>query len=284
MLQNVFGWIWYLLSLTCKPVLCNRNITLQLFILICIFSGRNLDWVQCDSCDKWYHLVCQGLKPHQVSGSQPYFCPLCPSRSNEADPEVSRQNKTVDLDSLLRSPKSKTVSAKKSSVKEKNCKVQKFQSITPTKATQKTDSAVQVQNKPCKKTAKNKGQNLMASVQENRSAATQELTLDEAARNRKDSVTSVPVDESRKKKKKTKATGKPAAAQKSLSSESPPKTPKSPLKTPSLLSSWSQKFTHPAVLDDSDSRQDEGSKSTQKSCFSQYLYMPWLSDNSSALR
>lgn len=118
----------------------------------------------------------------------------------------------------------------------------------------------------------------MASVQENRSAAAQELTSDKA-RNRKNSdVASAPTDES--PKKKTKATEKPAAAQKSLSSDSPPKTPKSPLKSPSLLSSWSQKFTHPAVLDDSDSRQDEGSKSTQKSCFSQYLYMPWLSDNS----
>lgn len=262
----------------CKPVLCNPYITLQLFILVCIFSGRNLDWVQCDSCDKWYHLVCQGLKPHQVSGSQPYFCPLCPSRSNKADPEVSRQNKNVDLDSSFSGPKSKTVSAKKSSVKEKNGEFQKFQSITPAKATQKTDSAVHSQNRPCKKTAKNKRQNSTASVQENRSAAAQELTLNKA-QNRKDSDASAPaIDESRKKK--TKATEKPAASQKSLSSESPPKTPKSPLKSPSLLSSWSQKFTHPAVQDDSDSRQDEGSKSTQKSCFSQYLYMPWLSDNS----
>lgn len=247
---------------------------------MCIFSGRNLDWVQCDSCDKWYHLVCQGLKPHQVSGSQPYFCPLCPSRSSKADPEVSKQNKNVDLDSSISSPKSKTVSAKKSSVKDKNCEVQKLQSITQAKATQKTDSAVQSQNRSRKKTAKNnKRRNSTASVQENRSAAAQELTSDKA-RNRKNSdvAASAPTDES--PKKKTKATEKPAAAQKSFPSNSPPKTPKSPLKSPSLLSSWSQKFTHPAVLDDSDSRQDEGSKSTQKSCFSQYLYMPWLSDNS----
>ncbi|CAL4073717.1 unnamed protein product [Meganyctiphanes norvegica] len=40
-------------------------------------TGQNVDWVQCDGCEGWFHYVCVGLRPGDVSEDQDYMCRGC---------------------------------------------------------------------------------------------------------------------------------------------------------------------------------------------------------------
>ncbi|CAL4176709.1 unnamed protein product, partial [Meganyctiphanes norvegica] len=41
-------------------------------------SGENLDWVQCDGCDAWFHYTCVGMMPSDaLEDDQEYMCMEC---------------------------------------------------------------------------------------------------------------------------------------------------------------------------------------------------------------
>jgi histone demethylase JARID1 len=40
-------------------------------------SGHEVDWVQCDKCQLWFHLICVGLTTHDVASDIEYLCQLC---------------------------------------------------------------------------------------------------------------------------------------------------------------------------------------------------------------
>jgi PHD-finger len=40
-------------------------------------AGHEVDWVQCDACQKWFHLVCVGLTKMDVSDDKDYICRTC---------------------------------------------------------------------------------------------------------------------------------------------------------------------------------------------------------------
>jgi hypothetical protein len=44
------------------------------------FAGREVDWVQCDNCQLWFHLICVGLSKTDVSDDKDYICRTCEGR------------------------------------------------------------------------------------------------------------------------------------------------------------------------------------------------------------
>jgi len=40
-------------------------------------TGEEVNWVQCDRCEKWFHLLCVGLGEDEVSESEDYVCHRC---------------------------------------------------------------------------------------------------------------------------------------------------------------------------------------------------------------
>ncbi|XP_071438879.1 lysine-specific demethylase 5A isoform X2 [Hetaerina americana] len=40
-------------------------------------TGRELDWVQCDSCNGWFHLYCLDMKKENLRHDQEFICPNC---------------------------------------------------------------------------------------------------------------------------------------------------------------------------------------------------------------
>jgi PHD-finger len=47
-----------------------------------IFAGKEVDWVQCDACQLWFHLICVDLDKTDVSDDKEYICRTCPTLSN----------------------------------------------------------------------------------------------------------------------------------------------------------------------------------------------------------
>ena len=41
------------------------------------FKGSEVDWVQCDGCDRWIHLFCVGLKAGEVKKMKEFYCEFC---------------------------------------------------------------------------------------------------------------------------------------------------------------------------------------------------------------
>ena len=41
------------------------------------FADKKVDWVQCDKCELWYHLVCIGLTMERVSDDREFICGKC---------------------------------------------------------------------------------------------------------------------------------------------------------------------------------------------------------------
>ena len=40
-------------------------------------TGPQVNWLQCDTCDLWYHLACIGLEQSQVSEEEDFNCKNC---------------------------------------------------------------------------------------------------------------------------------------------------------------------------------------------------------------
>lgn len=223
-----------------------------------------VEWVQCDSCDQWYHLICQGLEPKQVSGNKQYFCPSCPQPSEEA---AKSQGSTSEQGFPVSSPKSK----KKNASKEQNGSTpQKPQNALSNKEEEKVGiGGGQVKEKSGKNAANKKLASTTAGP------TSQSGSLDKFSRKNHGSADiDVSKPGSEASKKKTKKVEK-----------SPPKTAsEEPIsKRNSVFPGWSQQLTDSAkATEDKDSRQEEGSKVAQNTYFKQYLYTPWLANKSSS--
>ena len=52
----------------------------------------DINWVQCDSCEKWFHLLCIGLGEDEVSETEDYVCFSCkhPKPQPRARPRMSQ--------------------------------------------------------------------------------------------------------------------------------------------------------------------------------------------------
>ncbi|XP_022801801.1 lysine-specific demethylase 5C-like [Stylophora pistillata] len=69
-------------------------------------QGDEVGWVQCDVCQKWYHLACVGLSPERAEAMDSYNCLLCVgggegSSTNSAvgtPPGASPESENVDVD------------------------------------------------------------------------------------------------------------------------------------------------------------------------------------------
>lgn len=72
-------------------------------------SGDEVGWVQCDVCEKWYHLACVGLSPERAEAMDSYNCRLCvgggggggSSATNSAvgtSPVASPESENIDVD------------------------------------------------------------------------------------------------------------------------------------------------------------------------------------------
>ena len=42
-----------------------------------MFPGEEVNWVQCDGCEEWFHLLCVGLAEDEVSENEDYMCFRC---------------------------------------------------------------------------------------------------------------------------------------------------------------------------------------------------------------
>ena len=48
--------------------------------VLCNFSvGTEVNWVQCDRCEEWFHLLCIGLGEDEISEHEDYVCYKCKS-------------------------------------------------------------------------------------------------------------------------------------------------------------------------------------------------------------
>lgn len=41
------------------------------------YAGDEVEWVQCDKCENWYHVVCVGISAQDASKIDEYVCPYC---------------------------------------------------------------------------------------------------------------------------------------------------------------------------------------------------------------
>lgn len=39
--------------------------------------GEEVDWVQCDKCEEWFHLICLGLDKKDLDEEDDFVCPPC---------------------------------------------------------------------------------------------------------------------------------------------------------------------------------------------------------------
>lgn len=44
--------------------------------------GEEVEWVQCDTCENWYHVVCVGISAQEASCADEYVCPYCKPKNN----------------------------------------------------------------------------------------------------------------------------------------------------------------------------------------------------------
>ena len=67
-------------------------------------QGDEVGWVQCDICEKWYHLACVGLSPEKAEAMDSYNCRLCiggGSSTNSAggtSTAASPESENIDVD------------------------------------------------------------------------------------------------------------------------------------------------------------------------------------------
>ena len=47
------------------------------FIKFSSYTGDEVEWVQCDKCENWYHVVCVGISAQDASKIDEYVCPYC---------------------------------------------------------------------------------------------------------------------------------------------------------------------------------------------------------------
>ncbi|KAG0710048.1 Lysine-specific demethylase 5A [Chionoecetes opilio] len=60
-------------------------------------AGQNVDWVQCDGCEGWFHYVCVGLKPGDVHEDEEYMCLRCTIKQPIPKPGELTEEESVDI-------------------------------------------------------------------------------------------------------------------------------------------------------------------------------------------
>ena len=48
--------------------------------------GDEVNWVQCDTCEQWFHLLCVGLAEDEVAGNEDYMCFICKNDGGTGNP------------------------------------------------------------------------------------------------------------------------------------------------------------------------------------------------------
>ncbi|XP_078594728.1 lysine-specific demethylase 5A-like isoform X17 [Branchiostoma floridae x Branchiostoma japonicum] len=71
-------------------------------------TGDEVDWVQCDRCEEWFHLVCVGLK-HQPTDDEEYVCRCCKLKQQKAAKRAEKR-KDTESSSSAPSPRARSVS------------------------------------------------------------------------------------------------------------------------------------------------------------------------------
>lgn len=60
-------------------------------------GGQNVDWVQCDGCEGWFHYVCVGLKAGDVHEDEEYMCLRCTTKQPAPKPGELTEEESVDI-------------------------------------------------------------------------------------------------------------------------------------------------------------------------------------------
>ncbi|XP_019634092.1 PREDICTED: lysine-specific demethylase 5C-like isoform X3 [Branchiostoma belcheri] len=71
-------------------------------------TGDEVDWVQCDRCEEWFHLVCVGLK-HQPTDDEEYVCRCCKLKQQKAAKRAEKR-KDTESSSSAPSPRARSIS------------------------------------------------------------------------------------------------------------------------------------------------------------------------------
>jgi len=63
--------------------------------------GEEVNWVQCDRCEAWYHLLCVGLGEEEITEDEEYECFKCKNRDCPTSyiPPVVANHHTIEEDS-----------------------------------------------------------------------------------------------------------------------------------------------------------------------------------------
>ncbi len=60
-------------------------------------SGEHVDWVQCDYCKNWLHMVCIGVTKHEVDNQTEFMCSLCRhTDSSKTKDDVNNEDEEDD--------------------------------------------------------------------------------------------------------------------------------------------------------------------------------------------
>ena len=62
-------------------------------MLLHLFPGEEVNWVQCDRCEQWFHLLCVGLGEDEVSENEDYVCFNC--KVGRASPPIMPKKEEV---------------------------------------------------------------------------------------------------------------------------------------------------------------------------------------------
>ncbi|XP_069947647.1 lysine-specific demethylase 5A isoform X2 [Cherax quadricarinatus] len=60
-------------------------------------AGQNVDWVQCDGCEGWFHYICVGLKAGDVHEDEDYMCLKCATKQPPSKPGELTEEESVDI-------------------------------------------------------------------------------------------------------------------------------------------------------------------------------------------
>ncbi|XP_027231088.1 lysine-specific demethylase 5A isoform X2 [Penaeus vannamei] len=60
-------------------------------------TGQNVDWVQCDGCEGWFHYICVGLKAGDVLEDEDYMCLACTTKLPAPKPGELTEEESVDI-------------------------------------------------------------------------------------------------------------------------------------------------------------------------------------------
>lgn len=60
-------------------------------------SGEHVDWVQCDYCKNWLHMMCIGVKKGEVDDETEFMCNLCKDSDFSKTRDVNNDGEDDDV-------------------------------------------------------------------------------------------------------------------------------------------------------------------------------------------